>query len=173
MAPDGNDRELIEAFVARRDERGFRALYQKHTAALYRFALRLVGGVGPDAEDVVQETWIRAVQSLDVYQGHSVFRTWLFGIAVNCSRELLRRRGFPNDPAEIAVPHAEAGDLARLIARLPEGCREVLVLHDIEGYTHEEIAGLLSIAPGTSKHHLFRAREKLREWFGVRKHDAK
>jgi len=160
------DAELAGRLAAKRSEQDFRALYQRHAPALYAFALRLSAGIPPDAEDIVQEAWIRVLQRIGSFQGASSFRTWLFGIAVNCARELRRARGreeFSSD--EPLTPHVSA-DLEFLIARLPEACREVLVLHDIEGYTHEEIGRMLAIAEGTSKHHLFRARQKLREWLG-------
>jgi len=159
----------VEAFLAGRDEGVFRELYRRHTPALYLFALRFLGGVVQDAEDAVQECWIRAVESLASFRWQSSFRTWLFGIAVNCSRELLRAR--PRQLEDLTLLKAAPGgsgmmDLEQLIRRLPDGCREVLVLHDIEGYVHTEIGALLGIAPGTSKHQLFQARRKLRDYYG-------
>ena len=168
MPPPDADRELVAKFLAARGEDEFRELYRRHTPALYLFAIRLVGGAEQDAEDAVQETWIRAASSLDRFRWQSSFRTWLLGIAVNCCREIVRDRGAQGEAlAEEAVrPPSSAVDLEALIRRLPAGCRDVLLLHDIEGYTHDEVGALLGIAPGTSKHQLFRARGKLREWLG-------
>ena len=163
------DRELVEAFLSTRDEHVFRKLYQLHTPVLYLFALRMLGGVEQDAQDVVQETWVRAVQSFAGFRWQSSLRTWLFGIAMNCCREVWRNRS-PDiellDSERVEDSHSlpsKNPDLEGLINSLPNGCRKVLVLHDIEGYTHEEIGALLNIAVGTSKHQLFRARAKLRK----------
>lgn len=171
LQPDA-DRPLVEAFLAGRDEGVFRELYRRHTPALYLFALRFLRGVTQDAEDAVQESWIRAVESLAAFRWQSSFRTWLFGIAVNCSREILRAR--PRQVEEAALSQASSSqsiELEQLIRRLPDGCREVFILHDIEGYLHSEIGTQLGIAVGTSKHHLFQARRKLRE--GLNDHGRK
>jgi RNA polymerase sigma-70 factor, ECF subfamily len=163
--PD-TDRKLVAQFLASRDEDVFRELYRRHTPALYLFAIRMLGGAEHDAEDAVQEVWIRAAAAVGRFQWASSLRTWLIGIVVNCCREILRDRAPQAESTQVTLPAAGAIDLELLIRRLPEGCREVLVLHDIEGYTHQEIGALIGIAPGTSKHHLFRARGKLREWLG-------
>ena len=165
--PD-SDRELVEQFLARRTEDVFRKLYQRHTPGLYLLALRLVGGAVSDAEDAVQETWIRAAGSFDRFQWSSSLRTWLSGITVNCCREILRRRASQSELREEQQVQstAQTVDLEQLIRRLPDGCREIFILHDMEGYTHEEISASLGIATGTSKHQLFRARQKLRESWG-------
>jgi RNA polymerase sigma-70 factor (ECF subfamily) len=167
------DRELAAAFVADADEASFRRLYAAHTPRLYLSLLRLCGGREAEAEDLLQETWIRAAQSLRSFRWQSALRTWLYGIALNAWREAARARRGPSVPLE-ALPEERPDarsdsrdgeamlDLEREVRRLPEGYREVLVLHDIEGHTHDEIAGLLGIAPGTSKSQLSRARGYLR-----------
>jgi RNA polymerase sigma-70 factor (ECF subfamily) len=163
------DRALADAVARSRDEAAFRALYRRHTPALYRLALRLGGGDGPWAEELVQRTWIRAVEGLGSFAWRSSLSSWLGGIAINCARELwrdARTRGETGLVDEVAAPRALAAeervDLERAIERLPAGYREVFVLHDVEGYTHEEIGGLLGIEPGTSKSQLSRARQRLR-----------
>jgi RNA polymerase sigma-70 factor (ECF subfamily) len=164
------DRTLVEAVARDGDEVAFRELYRRHTPRLYPLVLRVVGGVEMDAEDVVQEAWIRATAGMGRFRGESSFGTWLTAIGLNAARDHLRRRGRWGatedvDHVEIAVPAAPHGqrlDLERAIALLPPGCRTVLVLHDIEGYTHEEIAGQLGIAVGTSKSQLFAARRAAR-----------
>jgi RNA polymerase sigma-70 factor (ECF subfamily) len=163
-----SDAELVAAVLARGDEARFRTLYRRHTPALHRLALRLTGGAAADAEDAVQESWIRAARRLDSFRGASAFRTWLSGILVNCCREVRRdatRRA--EEPLEDGGRTTHDGptlrlDLERAIAALAPGYREVLVLHDVEGYTHEEIAGLLGVESGTSKSQLSRARHALR-----------
>ena len=166
------DRALVAAFLRDSEEEAFRRLYAAHTPRLYLWLLRLSGGREAEAQDLLQETWIRAASSLARFRWESALRTWLHGIAINAWREAARARRGPDLPLEAeaqeraAAPAAGDGagrvDLERAVRRLPEGYREVLLLHDIEGYTHAEIAGLLGIAPGTSKSQLSRARELLR-----------
>ena len=171
MKPEQDDRALVRRFLAGEEE-AFRALYRVHTPGLYRLALRVAGGIPRDAEEIVQVSWIRAAENLAVFRWESSLRSWLVGIALNCAREHRRRRrredGLFLDAtaraARTAEPrdHANGIDLERAIADLPDGYREILILHDVEGYTHEEIGRLLGIEPGTSKSQLFRARRALR-----------
>jgi RNA polymerase sigma-70 factor (ECF subfamily) len=168
---DGPDRSLVRRFVAARDEASFRALYARHAAGVFALALRLSGSVS-DGEEVLQETWIRAAARLGAFRWDSSLRTWLCGIAVNCWRELRRARAsdpvperFVEDalrPAPVP-PAGERIDLERALRALPDGYREVVVLHDVQGYTHGEIAEMLGIDPGTSKSQLSRGRGWLRE----------
>lgn len=164
-----SDRELADQIARGGNERAFRELYRRHTPTLYPFVLRVVGGSDADAEDVVQDTWIRAVQALPRFRWESAFRTWLVGIGLNRARELMRKRSrraslleeqeFPK-----AVKPHDAGrlDLERAIELLPEGYRTVLLLHDVEGFTHPEISERLDIAIGTSRSQLHHARRSLR-----------
>lgn len=168
-----DERELVESFVRHRHEAAFRTLYQRHTPRLYLLVRRLLGGKGTEVDDVVQETWVRAAEHLADFQWRSSLSTWLAGIAINCSREALRRRlrrresssdELP-EPAALA-PQTSPGnpfDLERAISQLPDGFREILVLHDVEGFTHAEISRRLGIEVGTSKSQLHRARKKVRE----------
>ena len=167
------DRELAAAVARSGDEAAFRALYRRHTPALYRLALRLGGGDEAWAEELVQRSWIRAVEGLEAFGWRSALSTWLGGIAINCARELWREgRGWDEALGEeqehVTVDRGSpAGpedriDLERAIERLPQGYRRVFVLHDVEGYTHEEIGGLLGIEAGTSKSQLSHARRRLR-----------
>ena len=165
-----DERALCQAVVEAGDERAFRVLYRRHTPAIYQLVLRMLGGSRQDAEDVVQEAWIRAVRKLDGFRWESSLRTWLSSIALNQARETLRRRGrapVTELPEGLELParparDGERIDLERAIARLPAGYRSVLVLHDIEGFTHEEISRHLEIAVGTSKSQLFDARRAMR-----------
>jgi RNA polymerase sigma-70 factor (ECF subfamily) len=169
---DADDRRLAAAVIASGDEAAFRALYRRHTPALYCLACRLGAGDESWAEELVQRAWIRAVESLGEFAWRSAFRTWLSGIAINCAREQWRAaRASPEVQGsfDAAAPPADPAlrvDLERAIARLPHGYRQVFVLHDVEGFTHEEIAGLLGIEPGTSKSQLFQARRQLRGFLG-------
>lgn len=174
LSADPNpDRVLAALFLRRADEAAFRSLYRRHTPALYPLVLRLVGGIERDAEELVQDTWLRAARRLGRFRWDSSLRTWLCGIAINCCRERRRRQrnesssDGPLDLALIQPAAAPAGiqiDLERAIARLPDGYRHVLVLHDVEGYTHQEISGLLGIEIGTSKSQLAHARRAVRDW---------
>lgn len=157
--------------MRRADETSFRKLYRTHTPGLYRFVLRILGGGDPEAEEAVQMTWVLAVQNLAEFRWESSLKTWLTGIALNACREIRRRRlrdwvlpGSETREAAAGLPRQDGVrmDLERAVASLPQGYREVLVLHDIEGYTHEEIAGLLGVDRGTSKSQLSRARRELR-----------
>lgn len=173
-----SDREWAEALIRRGDEQAFRRLYRRHTPRLYGFALRLLGGASADAEDLVQETWVRAVRTLDRFRWQSSLATWLCGIALNLARNQLRRHA-RREEKEAAWPRREDAaapgslrlDLEKAIALLPAGCRAVLLLHDVEGWTHQEIARDLGIAAGTSKSQLFEARRRLRTWLEGARHE--
>lgn len=175
-----DDRALAEAVQLRGEERAFRELYRRHSPALYQVTLRMLGYAQADAEDVVQDTWIRAVSRLDGFRWESSFRTWLIGIGLNLSREVLRRRArrSTTELTEAVTPSVlpprlgDRVDLERAIAELPDGSRAVLVLHDIEGFTHEEIGRQLGIAAGTSKSQLFQARRALRAKLSSHQGDA-
>jgi len=169
-----SDRGLAEQVLAG-DELAFRHLYRRHTPRLYLLVLRFVGGIEADAEDVVQETWLKAVEALRRFRWEASFGSWLTSIGLNVAREALRRRGRRgeetwNDEADLPAPapldRVESVDLDRAIRGLPDGYRTVLLLHDVEGYRHEEIAERLGISVGTSKSQLFHARRRMRVALG-------
>lgn len=173
---------LVEAYLESRDEAAFRALYRRHAPGLWRMALRLARGAEEEAREIVQETWLRAARRLGGFRWESSLRTWLVGIALNCAREADRRAGRETPVADVESPSGvgtptvvdirsgaassstsvDPVDLSRAIDALPDGYRRVLVLHDVEGYTHEEIGRLLGVEPGTSKSQLHRARARVR-----------
>lgn len=170
-----SDEELVARFLAEGSEAAFRQLFRRHTPRLLQLGARLQGGAVDDAEDAVQETWIRAADGLRGFRWQSSLATWLAGVLVNVCREQRRARrggGGPFDDgvgAGAATAEAPAGlarDLEAAIAALPEGYRQVLVLHDVEGHTHEQTARLLGIEAGTSKSQLHRARRALRQRLG-------
>lgn len=155
------------------DAAAFAELYRTHAGRIHALCLRLEGDQGR-AEELTQDVFVRAWERLATFRGESAFGTWLHRLAVNvvlADRRSLWRRGrrlfFTDDPAAFERPGEPAtgssGDLESAIAGLPPGARAVFVLHDVEGYTHEEIARLSGIAEGTSKAQLFRARRLLRE----------
>ncbi len=161
------DLALVQQFLRTRGEQAFRALYRAHTPALYALAFRLTGGDQVEAEDLVQESWARAVRSLSTFRADSALRSWLCGLLVNARRERIRRVWHIVDAPDFeALAPDSAGDIAldleRAIATLPAGARDVFVLHDVYGYKHDEIAAMLGIVSGTSKSQLTRARGLLR-----------
>jgi RNA polymerase sigma-70 factor (ECF subfamily) len=167
---DATDRQLATAIVDHGDEAAFRELYRRHTPRLLAFVYRLLGREAAEAEDVVQETWIRACEGLDRFRWDSRFSTWLLGIGVNTSRERQSKSGRTNavqldrlpDPPGPMEASDDRVDLERSIRLLPDGYRTVLLLHDVEGMKHVEIARKLGISAGTSKSQLFNARRMLR-----------
>jgi RNA polymerase sigma-70 factor (ECF subfamily) len=163
------DQELVVTILKEGDERAFRLLYERHTPRLLRLSRNLLFGQAIDPDDLVQETWIRAAARLASFEWRSSLITWLRGILVNLVREAHRARGhqlFVDLTDEVAAwpappDAAELGELEAAIASLAPGGRTILVLHDVEGYTHEEIAAFLEITPGTSKSQLCRARRSV------------
>jgi RNA polymerase sigma-70 factor, ECF subfamily len=168
-----NDRELIVRVLAG-DPDAERALYDAHVDRVFRLVYRMAGDLDR-AQDWVQETFIRAFERLGQFRGESSLSTWLCSIAVSISLNGLRkvkrfrdREVALEDAGSVGTSSSEADpDLkARLhqaIDNLPEGYRTVFVMHDVEGFTHEEIGRALGVQPGTSKAQLFRARARLRE----------
>jgi RNA polymerase sigma-70 factor (ECF subfamily) len=167
---------LLERFVRQRAEADFRPLYDRVTPGMLGLAMRLCGGDRATAEDIVQESWYRAIDRVDRFErGGSVAR-WLNGFVVRCWSESRRAtlREVTTDNADIesiaatrdAAAWSEAPLLRQAVNALPEGFRAVLVLHDIEGFTHAEIAERLGIDEGTSKSQLSRARRRVRVGMG-------
>lgn len=169
---ESEDRSLVEAFLRERSEAAFRALYHLHSPRLYQLALRLSGWHEEEAREIVQESWVRAMRKLAEFRWESRLSTWLAGIVVRRACEARRTRRL-EVPMEEHLPENAASrsqepdwDLERAIAALAPGYRRVLILHDVEGHTHAEIAALLGIEAGTSKSQLFEARKVLRRKLG-------
>lgn len=162
------DRELADRIANAGDEAAFRELYGRHTPRLYQFVLRVLGGDELEAEDVVQDAWMRAARNLEGFRWESRFDTWLTGIGLNLCRNLLRRSGRWEDLRDDAhgttrsAAREDRIDLERAIAMLPARCRAVLILHDVEGFRHAEIAARLGVTEGTSKSQLWLARRHMR-----------
>lgn len=157
------------------DEAAFERLYRAHVNRVHALARWLVAPA--DADDAVQEVFVRVWQKLGTFAGQSAFGTWLHRVAVNV---MLRRRQnagrdrarHDDDPAVLGMVPASPSHpdlrvaIERAVGTLPAGAREVFVLHDMEGYKHEEIGELLGIDPGTSRSQLHRARMLLRKALG-------
>lgn len=161
------DSVLIRRFLDG-EESAFRALYQRHTPRLRMIVWRLLGARHEETDDVIQETWMAGCRGMHRYNGEAKFASWLTTIGIRRAQSRWSQRNEQaSEPFEIADSSppdgpATAIDLERAIARLPDHQRAVVVLHDIEGFTHEEIASQLGIALGTSKVTLSRARGALR-----------
>jgi RNA polymerase sigma-70 factor (ECF subfamily) len=155
------------------DRAAFDELYARHAGRVYAVCLRMAGDIA-EAERLMQDAFVRAWWRLRSFRGDSAFSSWLHRVAVNTVLEdgrRERRRSARVETVEDIASHAGHGegsrldagfDLERAVAALPRGARAVLVLHDIEGYKHEEIAGMLGIAVGTAKAQLHRARRLIR-----------
>jgi RNA polymerase sigma-70 factor, ECF subfamily len=156
---------------------GFEDLYRKHYRRVYSICLRMTGNVA-EAEDLTQEVFIQLHRKLDSFRGESAFTTWLHRLTVNQVLMHFRKRSVKSelttedgempdsvDPDTLnpeAMPIVDRISLETAIAQLPPGYRTAFVLHDVEGYEHEEIARILGCSPGTSKSQLHKARLKLR-----------
>ncbi|MEO5798530.1 MAG: RNA polymerase sigma factor [Gemmatimonadales bacterium] len=166
------DLETVEVRrAASGDEGAFARLYRRHVARIHTLVRRMAG---PDAaDDLTQDVFIRAWDKLPTFRAESAFSTWLHRLAVNVV--LSRRRSqksertwFIDDDTPLGFAASKSShpgtamDLESAIGRLPEGARQVFVLHDVEGWTHEEIAVEFGLVPGTSKSQLSRARAALR-----------
>ncbi|MDP3910347.1 MAG: RNA polymerase sigma factor [Gemmatimonadales bacterium] len=169
-------RQVLEADVALAasgDADAFERLYRAHSARVHSLVRRMLDG--DEADDVTQDVFIRAWQKLGTFRGESAFGTWLHRLTVNVvlarrkSVGVERGRFITDDqPLERATGRRETVELSmdfeEALARLPDGARQVFVLHDVEGYRHEEIARMLGVVPGTSKSQLHHARMALRRY---------
>lgn len=166
--------------AARGDRRAFERVYRANVDRVFSVCMRMVGDRSR-AEELTQDVFVRAWQKLELFRGESAFSTWLHRLAVNLvlnDRKTARREAARTDQGieDVDVlpmrrtqgPDGDASpalsmDLETAIATLPPGAKKVFVLHDVEGYTHEEIAGMLGVTSGGCKAQLHRARRLLRE----------
>ena len=179
----GDEAEWVRR-AADGDSRAFERLYRANLGRIFGLCLRLCDGDRAKAEQCTQDAFVRAWEKLDSFRGDSQFSTWMHRLTVNLvlgEKRLLKRwvsfdetltdetdASAANEGGALAGDHPQerAGDrldLERALVKLPKGARTVLMLHDIEGYQHEEIASLTGIAVGTSKAQLHRARRLMRE----------
>jgi len=156
------------------DIQAFESLYRQHAARIYTLACRMAGSP-EDGEDLLQEIFLQAYRKLGTYKGDAALGTWLYRLALNHCLDYVRSRQAkmakltetldadtsyqPAAPRDTPIARI---DLDRAVGRLPDGCREAFVLHDVEGFDHKEVGELLGIAEGTSKSQVFKARAKLR-----------
>ena len=173
------DEQLSDvALAASGDRRAFERLYRSHVNRVFSICVRMCGS-RTRGEELTQDVFVRVWEKLPLFRGESAFSTWLHRVAVNValndrkvqSRERSRtaepdddeRDGGSSAGAVPAAPVGERLDLEAAIAQLPPGARKVFVLHDVEGFTHEEIAEEMGVTPGGTKSQLHRARMLLRE----------
>jgi RNA polymerase sigma-70 factor, ECF subfamily len=165
------------ARAASGDRHAFEHVYREHLNHVYSLCVRMTGD-RTRAEELTQDVFVRAWEKLSTFRGESAFSTWLHRLTVNVVLNERRVEGrdrgrtvSSDDDDDGAAPaasaaqplHAEKLDLERAIAKLPRGARRVFVLHDVEGFTHEEIGTMLGVTSGGCKAQLHRARLLLRE----------
>jgi RNA polymerase sigma-70 factor (ECF subfamily) len=152
----------------------FEAIYREHSGRIYTLACRMAGSP-EDGEDLLQEIFLQAYRKLGSYRGDAALGTWLYRLALNHCLDYVRSKQAKMSKltdtldadtsyqpiARRDTPIARL-DLERALERLPDGCREAFVLHDVEGFDHKEVGNLMGIAEGTSKSQVFKARAKLR-----------
>jgi RNA polymerase sigma-70 factor (ECF subfamily) len=160
------------AQAAAGDVRAFEMLYRTYLPRVHSLVRRMTGG--RDADELTQDVFVRVWQKLGSFRGDAAFTTWLHRLAVNVvierfRTEAARRQRFQDGEEIFATlpantrPRDLSMDFEAALLKLPDGAREIFVLHDVEGYKHHEIATLLDISPGTSKAQLHRARMMLRK----------
>jgi RNA polymerase sigma-70 factor (ECF subfamily) len=178
---NASDAELIERCL-RHEPGAFEQLYRDHAVRVYNLACRLSGSLA-DGEDLAQEIFTLIYRKLAGFKGEAALGTWIYRLATNHCLDFLRKRQAssgrtePFDDGIGAVEttpplRAEAIDLERAIAGLSPGYRAAFLLHDVEGFSHHEIASILGIAEGTSKSQVHKARLKLRELLAGNRGDA-
>ena len=176
--PQAADDAALARAAAGGDSHAYERIYRRHAPRLYALLWRLCGGSAARAEDALQETFIQAWRKLPQFRFESALATWLHRLAVNTALMELRAATFESldigesgmdvlaEMADIPRCHATGMDLERALLTLPPRARAVLVLHDIEGWKHQEIAVELQMAVGSSKAQLHRARSLLRTRLG-------
>jgi RNA polymerase sigma-70 factor (ECF subfamily) len=167
------DADLVERCRAG-DMDAFAALYREQSPRIFALTRRM-GGSPEEGEDLLQDIFLQAYRKLESFKGDAAIGTWLYRLALNHCLDYVRSKRAKMDKATDTLdadmsmepmarhemPVARL-DLERAIDRLPQGCREAFVLHDVEGFDHKEVGRMLGIAEGTSKSQVFKARMKLR-----------
>lgn len=164
------------------DGAAFEALYRQHATRLYNLASRM-SGADSDADDLLQDIFLLAYRKVGSYRGESSLGTWLYRLAMNYCLDVLRNRqtrmsqvtDSMDEPDAAPVAQAPALsavsriDLERAIEALPPACRAAFLLHDVEGFGHQEVADILGVSEGTSKSQVHKARLRIRGYLGARR----
>jgi RNA polymerase sigma-70 factor (ECF subfamily) len=167
----------LAARIRSGDGPAFEELYQQHAARLYNLAYRMAGRAN-DADDLLQEIFLLAYRKIGSFRGESSLGTWLYRLAMNQCLDVLRSRqsrmGQQTDSLDEDGAHEPAAvpalgavsriDLDRAIGRLPHACRAAFLLHDVEGFGHQEVGAILGISEGTSKSQVHKARLRIRSY---------
>ena len=169
-----NDDTRDARLAARGDTIAFERLYLRHAGRIRTVARRLLGETS--ADDGVQEVFLRAWSRLDTFRADAAFGTWLYRLAINVLlRQLERSRKHAEGDVDLMTvvvqPHSSRVDIDRALKSLPAGLRQVVVLHDMEDHTHDEISELLGISVSACKMRLHRARTALRAFIKERSDD--
>ncbi len=166
------DQQLVRSFLEMHSERAFKKLYRDKTPHLYQMALRLTQDKH-QSEELIQEMWMVAIRKLEGFEWRCELKTWLTSILINLFRshrkskewELISKEEVTSgQKMESETWNGTRYDLEKAIGQLPPGYRQIIILHDIEGYKHKEIAEILDITEGTSKSQLFHARKTVRNY---------
>lgn len=181
-SPDMPEAEAIR-LAQQGDAAAFERLYRMHNRRVYALCLRMVGNPA-EAEDLLQEAFLQLFRKIQTFRGESAFSTWLHRMAVNVVLMKLRKKTLPETSLdEFTEPDEENGgpkrdvgaadpamlgsvdrvNIARAVDQLPPGYKQIFVLHDVQGYEHNEIAGIMGCSVGNSKSQLHKARMRLRE----------
>lgn len=190
QASDSNEAELIEK-AKHGDAQAFQALYDKHKRRVYSLCLRMTANTA-EAEDLTQEAFLQLYRKIGTFRGESAFSTWLHRLSVNVVLMHLRKKSLPLVSLEETTQAGEedtpkkdfgaedlalAGSIDRLqlqkaVDDLPPGYRAIFVLHDVEGYEHNEIATIVGCSIGNSKSQLHKARMKLRDLLKIKRSET-
>jgi RNA polymerase sigma-70 factor, ECF subfamily len=186
MRPDTGELSEAEAIrlAQQGDERGFERLYRIHSQRIYALCFRMVKGNEAEAEELTQESFLQLFRKMSTFRGESAFSTWLHRLTFNIVLMRLRKRNYqivsldemlqPTEKTAGLQKHiAERDlwlcgtvnrvDLERAVKQLPQGYKDVFILHDVEGYEHDEIAAMRGYSTGNSKSQLHKARTRLRQ----------
>ena len=190
--PDNASLREAISLAQRGDGSAFELLYQLHCKRVYALCLRMVG-VASEAEELTQEAFLQVFRKIHTFRGESAFSTWLHRLTANIVLMHFRKKKLISNPfedmnttdeetddARLELPAVDlrlAGlfdrlDLQNAIDRLPNGCKAVFLLHDVQGYQHNEIAKLLGFSTGASKSQLHKARKRLRSYLRNMQHRA-
>ena len=166
------------------DERGFERIYRLHSQRVYALCFRMTRGNAAEAEDLTQESFLQLFRKIGTFRGESAFSTWLHRLAFNIVLMRLRKRNYqavsldemlePGEKTAGLQKHiaqrdlqlcgtVDRMDLERAIEQLPQGYKTVFILHDVQGYEHNEIAAMQGCSLGNSKSQLHKARARLRQ----------
>ncbi len=180
------DAELIQR-AQKGEEKAFEAIFNTYKRKIYYLCLRMIGGNTAEAEELTQEAFMQVFRKIQSFRGESSFSTWLHRVSVNVVLMRLRKKQpieTPLDdadeseqserpPKEFGAADVQLSGLVeriwieRAVARLPKGCRQVFLLHDVLGCEHNEIAAMLDYSVGNSKSQLHKARVRLRKLLGI------